>query len=44
MFINGVRISNTAYALVGTTLTYTPASNASYALTLNDRIQFDYYY
>jgi len=44
MFINGVRISNTAYALVGTTLTYTSASNASYALTLNDRIQFDYYY
>ena len=44
MFINGVRISNTAYTLVGTTLTYTPASNASYALTLNDRIQFDYYY
>ena len=44
MFINGVRISNTAYALVGTTLTYTPASNASYTLTLNDRIQFDYYY
>ena len=44
MFINGVRISNAAYALVGTTLTYTPASNASYALTLSDRIQFDYYY
>ena len=44
MFINGVRISNTAYALVGTTLTYSPASNASYVLTLNDRIQFDYYY
>jgi hypothetical protein len=44
MFINGVRISNTAYTLVGTTLTYTPASNASYALMLNDRIQFDYYY
>ena len=44
MFINGVRISNSAYTLVGTTLTYSPASNASYALTLNDRIQFDYYY
>jgi len=44
MFINGVRISNTAYSLVGVTLTYTPATNASYALTLNDRIQFDYYY
>ena len=44
MFINGVRISNTAYSLVGVTLTYTPANNASYALTLSDRIQFDYYY
>ena len=44
MFINGVRISNSAYTLVGTTLTYVPASNASYSLTLNDRIQFDYYY
>jgi len=44
MFINGVRISNTAYNLVGTTLTYTPANNASYSLTLADRIQFDYYY
>ena len=44
MFINGVRISNTAYSLVGVTLTYTPANNANYALTLSDRIQFDYYY
>ncbi len=44
MFINGVRISNAAYNLVGVTLTYTPASNANYALTLSDRIQFDYYY
>ena len=44
MFINGVRISNNAYTLVGTSLTYVPASNASYSLTLSDRIQFDYYY
>ena len=44
MFINGVRISNSAYTLVGTKLTYVPASNASYSLTLSDRIQFDYYY
>ena len=44
MFINGVRISNNAYTLVGTTLTYVPANNASYSLTLADRIQFDYYY
>ncbi|MEK0412626.1 MAG: hypothetical protein RL070_114 [Bacteroidota bacterium] len=44
MFINGVRISNSAYILVGTTLTYVPANNASYSLTVSDRIQFDYYY
>ena len=44
MFINGVRISNSAYTLVGTTLTYVPANNASYSLTVSDRIQFDYYY
>jgi|LakMenE18May11ns_1017448.scaffolds.fasta_scaffold9958376_7 hypothetical protein len=44
MFINGVRISNTAYNLVGVTLTYMPVNNASYSLTLSDRIQFDYYY
>ena len=44
MFINGVRISNTAYSLVGVTITYAPASNANYSLTLSDRIQFDYYY
>ncbi len=44
MFVNGVRISNTAYTLAGITLTYVPANNASYVLTLADRIQFDYYY
>ena len=44
MFINGVRISNSAYTLVGTALTYVPASNAGYSLTLSDRIQFDYYF
>jgi hypothetical protein len=44
MYINGVRISNTAYSVSGTVLTYIPASNGSYTLTANDRIQFDYYY
>ncbi|HQS24238.1 MAG TPA: hypothetical protein PLC18_12470, partial [Sediminibacterium sp.] len=44
MFINGVRISNTAYSVVGTTLTYIPANNGNTNLSLNDRIQFDYYY
>ena len=44
MYINGVRISNTAYSISTSTLTYTPSSNGGYALTAGDRIQFDYYY
>ena len=44
MYINGIRISNTAYSKIGTALTYIPANNGSYALLVSDRIQFDYYY
>ncbi|MBA4276889.1 hypothetical protein [Flavobacterium sp.] len=44
MYINGVRISNTAYSVSGTTLTYVPANNTAYTLTAGDRIQFDYFY
>jgi hypothetical protein len=44
MYINGIRISNTAYSISGSTLTYVPANNGGYALSLGDRIQFDYYY
>jgi hypothetical protein len=44
MYINGIRISNSAYSWSGTTLTYLPANNGSYTLTAGDRIQFDYYY
>jgi hypothetical protein len=44
MFINGIRISNTAYSIVGTTLTYAPANNGSNTLAVGDRIQFDYFY
>ena len=44
MFVNGVRISNTAYSVSGTTLTYNPTNNGGYALSAADRIQFDYYY
>ncbi len=44
MFINGVRISNTAYSVSGTTLTYNPANNGNNSLSSGDRIQFDYYY
>ena len=44
MYINGIRISNTAYSFTGTTLTYNPSNNGSYTLVAGDRIQFDYYY
>ncbi len=44
MYINGIRISNTAYSTSGTTFTYVPANNGGYALTAGDRIQMDYYY
>ncbi len=42
MYINGIRISNTAYSHSGTTLIYEPLNNGSYTLTDGDRIQFDY--
>ncbi len=44
MYINGVRISNAAYSISGTTLTYNATNNGAYSLTASDRIQFDYYY
>jgi hypothetical protein len=44
MYVNGIRISNTAYTVSGTTLTYIPANNGAYALSSGDRIQFDYFY
>ncbi len=44
MYVNGIRISNTAYSISGTILTYIPGNNGSYALSVNDRIQFDYFY
>jgi len=44
MYINGVRISNTAYNNSGSSLTYVPANNGSYVLTAGDRVQFDYSY
>ena len=44
MYINGIRISNTAYSVSGTTLTYNPANNGNNSLSSGDRIQFDYYY
>jgi hypothetical protein len=44
MFINGIRISNIAYSISETILTYVPTNNGGYTLTVNDRIQFDYFY
>ncbi len=44
MYVNGIRISNSAYSLSGTTITYTAANNGAYDLAVGDRIQFDYQY
>jgi cell division protein FtsL len=44
LYINGVRISKTAFSLSGTTFTYLPANNETYTLIAGDRIQIDYYY
>ncbi len=44
MYINGKRISNTAYTVAGSTLSYNAANNGSYVLTATDMVQFDYYY
>ena len=44
MYVNGVRISNSACRNSGVTLTYVPANNGSYSLIAGDRIQIDYSY
>ncbi len=44
LYINGVRISKSAFSLSGTTFTYIPANNDAYALLAGDRIQIDYFY
>jgi len=44
MYVNGIRISNSAYSVSSTTLTYNPTNNGGYSLSVNDRIQFDYFY
>ena len=44
LFVNGVRISKTAFSLSGTTFTYIPANNEAYTLLAGDRIQIDYFY
>lgn len=44
MFVNGIRISNTAYSYTGAALTYNATNNGNYAFSSGDRIQFDYFY
>jgi hypothetical protein len=44
MVRNGVRLSNTAFSIVGKAITYIPANNGGSNLVVNDRIQFDYIY
>jgi hypothetical protein len=44
LYINGVRISKSAFRLTGLTFTYIPANNDAYTLILGDRIQIDYFY
>ena len=44
MYINGIRISNAAYSVSGTTVTYDPTFNGNYTISASDRIQFDYSY
>ncbi len=44
MYVNGIRISNAAYSISGTTLTYDANNNGAYVLSAGDRIQFDYSY
>ncbi|MBV9986381.1 MAG: hypothetical protein JO301_01770 [Chitinophagaceae bacterium] len=44
MYINGIRISNTAYSVSGTALTYSAVNNGSYTISVGDRVQFDFFY
>jgi len=44
MFVNGIRISNSAFSVTDKVLTYNPAANGNYSLVPGDRVQFDYSY
>ncbi len=44
MYVNGIRISNTAYTIIDNVLTYIPANNGNAILGATERIQFDYFY
>ncbi|MFA9189104.1 hypothetical protein AAGV33_11305, partial [Flavobacterium sp. FBOR7N2.3] len=43
MYINGIRISNSAYTVNENILTYNPTNNGAYALSAGDRVQMDFY-
>jgi hypothetical protein len=44
MYINGIKISLTAFQVVGTQVTYNPANNGGTQLASGSRIQFEYYF
>jgi len=44
MYINGIRVSNTAYSDSSTTVSYNSTNNGGYTIVAGDRIQFDYSY
>jgi hypothetical protein len=44
MFVNGIRISNSAFSVTDKVVTYNPAANGNYTLVPGDRVQFDYSY
>jgi hypothetical protein len=44
MYINGIKINKLALSVSGTTVTYDPAINGNYAISVNDRVQFEYMY
>jgi len=44
LYINGVRISNSAFTAIGTSLEYNPVNNGNHDLDAGDRIQLEYYY
>jgi hypothetical protein len=44
MYVNGIKINKLAYSVSGPTVTYVPANNNNYAISLNDRVQFEYTY
>jgi hypothetical protein len=41
MFVNGIRISNSAYSISANVLTYDPSANGNYTLVAGARVQFD---